>query len=50
LKTHTARNHVPDSNFLDEARDVIGAAAFADEHELAGIGIGYQREIAVAGG
>ena len=33
---------------LDEAGDVVGAAAFADEHDLAGIGIGDQREIAVA--
>jgi hypothetical protein len=33
---------------LDEAGDVVGAAAFADEHDLAGIGIGHQREIALA--
>ena len=28
--------------------NLVGAAAFADEHDLAGIGIGHQREIAVA--
>jgi hypothetical protein len=33
---------------LDEAGDVVGPAAFADEYDLARIGIGHQREIAVA--
>jgi len=33
---------------LDKASDVVGAATFADEHDLAGVGIGHQREIAVA--
>ena len=32
------------AQMLDEAGDVVGPAAFADEHDLAGVGIGHQRE------
>jgi hypothetical protein len=32
---------------LDKAGDVVGAAALADEHDLAGVGISYERKIAV---
>ena len=36
------------AQMLDKAGDVVGTSALADEHDLAGVGIGHQREIAVA--
>jgi hypothetical protein len=33
---------------LGKAGDGVGAAAFADEHDFAGVGIGHERQIAVA--
>ena len=44
------RRAVVVTQMLDEAGDVVGAGALADVHDLAGVGIGYEREIAVAFG
>ena len=44
----TQAGEIPEQLFrhheLDEAGDVVGPAAFADEHDLAGVGIGHQRD------